>query len=234
VDCTGKTAGVNCTGEPDGLMSDSKGLMSSDDGIATAKYLIRCALPKTESMRVKDYTGGLVTLTGELGLTPEWKDGQCDTVCQEKISACLMAFTNGDGQHVDIELAASFTLGTSHTYKYQEASFYGNVFLEKPQAFLCIGKDYAKSGSRIKLGETRSCKGYNEKDGSCPYVWAGYCESAFSLSISDNTIKGDDKCSYGFGNDTAKSCKDNSGSGSFLSSGKSWAYPITTFRKDQS
>ena len=57
---------------------------------------------------------------------------------------------------------------------------------------------------------------------------AGYCGRAFSLNPGDNTITGDEKCN--FSGDTAKSCKDTSGS---LLSGKSWAYPITTFRNVQ-
>ncbi|MFM2417684.1 MAG: hypothetical protein RL385_2407, partial [Pseudomonadota bacterium] len=63
VDCADRTAGVDCTGTPDGLLSADTGLMSSDDGIITAKYLVRCALPKGQSLRIQDYTGGLVTLT---------------------------------------------------------------------------------------------------------------------------------------------------------------------------
>jgi len=207
-------------------------MMASDNGIMTAKYLIRCALPKTDSLRIKDYTGGLVVLTGEMNLAPEWKDGQCDTNCQEKISACLMAFTNGDGEHVDVELANAGVLGTGHSYPYQEASFYGNLFLEPPQAFYCVGKDFSQNGLHITLLEDRSCEGYNSTNGSCPYRRAGYCENAFSLSLSDNTLSGDRKCSYGLGSQTAKSCKDSSGGTlSLLSSGKTWNNPITTFRK---
>src|SRR4051812_11415056 len=41
VDCTSKTAGDDCTGQPDGLLSASTGMMSDDDGIMTAKYLVR-------------------------------------------------------------------------------------------------------------------------------------------------------------------------------------------------
>jgi hypothetical protein len=59
-------------------------------------------------------------------------------------------------------------------------------------------------------------------------VKAGYCGSAFSLSIGDNTISGDNKCS--FSGDTARSCKDASAS---RFSGKTWQYPITTFRSVQ-
>jgi hypothetical protein len=233
IDCSGKTAGVDCTGEPDGLLSDATGMMASDDGINTAKYLVRCALPQNDSIRIKDYTGGLVKLDGELGLAPQWKDGQCDTTCQERVSACLMALTNGDGISVEVELAAPFVLGTSHSFKYQEASFYGNLFLDEPKAYYCVGKDYAQNGLHIKLLEERSCTGYNEKDGSCPYQRIGFCNNAISLSLSDNTLTGDRKCS--FSGHTAKSCKDSSGGLfgglSLLSSGKSWSNPITTFRR---
>ncbi|MEY4512834.1 MAG: hypothetical protein RLZZ450_4956 [Pseudomonadota bacterium] len=233
-DCTGKTAGVDCTGEPDGLLDNSTGLMSSEDGVTAASYLIRCALPASDSLRIKDFTGGLVVLSGELGLAPSWKDGECDGTCQERISACLMAFTNGDGEHVNIEMAAPFVLGTSHSYRYQEASFYGNIFVDPPQAFYCVGKDFAENGLKITLLEERSCTGYNERDGKCPYKRVGYCESAFSLSLSDNTLRGDKKCTYAVGSDTAKSCKDSSGNVlSLLSSGKTWANPITTFRQSK-
>jgi hypothetical protein len=236
VDCAGKTAGVSCTGEPDGLLSAATGLMSDDEGINVAKYVIRCALPKNDSIRVKDYTGGLVSLSGELGLASSWKDGDCDNTCQERVSACLMALTNGDGKNVEVELAAPFVLGTGHSFRYQEAAFYGNLFLDNPEAYYCVGKDYAQNGIRITLLEERSCEGYNERDGSCPFKRVGFCNNAISLSLSDNTLTGDNKCS--FSGDTAKGCKDSSSSSggllgglSLLSRGKTWANPITTFRK---
>lgn len=219
VDCTGKTAGVTCTGEPDGLLSRATGLMSTYEGLATAKYLVRCALPAGDSIRIKDYTGGLVSLSGELGLTPGWKDGQCDRVCEEKITACLMALTNGAGENIRVELAAQYTLGTGHTFRYQEAAFYGNVFTDPPKAFYCVGDDYYYYGRQL---ETRACQAYNEKYGSCPYVKAGVCGSEFTYTNDEK------RCSFGYYSDTAKTCKEAS---SWLNSGKTWYYPITTFRE---
>jgi len=226
VDCTGGTAGVTCTGEPDGLLSDGRGLMSTDSGIMVAKYLVRCALPKTDSIRIKDYTGGVVSLYGELGLTPTWKTGKCDSVCQEKISACLMAFTNGDGAHVDVELAASYTLGSSHTYPYQEAVFYGNIFQSNPKAYYCVGRDFVSSGLiAVNDLEVRACKGYNDQTGSCPYIRSGACGGLLTLDLSA-LLSGTGKASFPFLSDTASSATDNIG---LLP--KTWSYPITTFRK---
>jgi len=227
VDCTGKTAGVTCTGEPDGLLDNATGMMSSDAGIMTAKYLLRCALPAGDSIRIKDYTGGLVSLSGEMGLAPTWKTGQCDSTCQEKISACLMAFTNGDGAHVDIEMAAPFTIGASHTYPYQEAVFYGNIFSATPKAYYCVGKDFAKAGLlSVKDLEVRACKGYNDATGSCPYVRTGVC--GFDLFSLGALLTGSSKANFPLLGDTATATggKDNA-----LLLPKTWSYPITTFRK---
>jgi hypothetical protein len=224
VDCTGKTAGVSCTGEPDGLMSNDTGLMASDAGIMTAKYVVRCALPGSTSIRVKDYKGALITLTGEIGFAPEWADGQCSTTCEEKVSACLMSLTNSSGNHIDVELSAPFTVGTGHDYPYQEAAFYGNVFSSPPQASFAIGKDYAGfniAGINLGAVANRLCAAVTNLLGAnaCPYIPAGN----MNFSITDPLGLTTNKCSSSDG--AATKCKDKSG--------KTWNYPITTYRKDK-
>ena len=230
IDCTDRKLGYNCTGEPDGLLDADTGLMSSDDGIQTAVYVVRCALAADDAVRVKDYTGGLVSLNGEVGLTPQWKEDDCDEACQEKISACLMAFTNGDGAHVAIELSARFTLGLGHSddFPYQEAAFYGNLFTSPPEAYFCVGADYATvDASGTSFLEMRACEGYNSDDGSCPYVNTGLCNDLWALGLSRASVP-DGRCAWtGLFDDTAASC---------LAPGapsKRWQYPITTFRQSQ-
>ena len=90
VDCTGKVLGETCTGAPDGMLSAKTGMMSSEDGVTMARYLVRCALPAGEKITVKDYRGELVTLSGELGFASQWGDGQCDETCEERVSAWCM------------------------------------------------------------------------------------------------------------------------------------------------
>lgn len=218
VDCTGLTAGVDCTGEPDGLLSAATGLMASDEGIMTAKYLVRCALATSQSIRIRDYTGGLVSLAGESGIAPEWQDGQCSTACEEKISSCLMALTNGAGNHVKVELSQnSSAVGGGHTYPYQEAAFYGNVFASPPKAYYCVGKDFTGLlGGDLGSAQQRACSGYSLLGASCPYVKAGNCSGAlFTPGM----------CS--FSNSAADSCKTGGG---LFSSGTTWSYPMTTYR----
>lgn len=235
VDCSERDEAA-CTGEPDGLLSAATGLMSSDEGIATATYLVRCALPAAQEIRIRDYTGALVSMSGESGLAPEWKDGQCGADCQERVSACLMALTNGDGVHVSVEMAAPFVLGADHAYPFQEAAFYGNVFAAEATASYCVGRDYVKGGVQAKSLETRACAGYNEEQGgSCPYVKVGYCNEVFSRAAYDTRIggKGDEKCT--FVGDVAVSCKDSRANPLYAVNvdGKVWQNPITTFRKVQ-
>lgn len=221
VDCLEGTAGADCTGEPDGLLSAGSGMMSSDDGINTAKYVVRCALPAGDSIRVKDYTGGLVELEGEIGFAPEWKTGDCNNACQEKVSACLLSLTNSLGNHVSVELAAPFTVGTGHTYPYQEAAFYGNLFLDSPASAYAVGKDFAGVGLLLNLFEVanRACAAYESLLGSgkCPVIEVGKANrdwlDIFGLSSG--------KCSMS--NGVATSCKDKSG--------KTWSYPLTTYRR---
>jgi len=227
IDCNGKTLGVDCSGDPDGLLSAATGMMASDGGIATAKYLVRCAMPASDSIRIKDYTGALVTLTGELGLTPTWSTGQCDAACQEQISSCLMAFTNGSGQHVAIEMSSqNAAIGSGHSYPYQEAAFYGNLFLDTPKAYYCAGSDFAGLtvlGISLLAIDQRACSGYTALFGNsgCPYVNAGACNP----QLLDLLQTSSNKCSFSGG--AATKCAPSG------STSKTWLNPMTTYRLDK-
>jgi hypothetical protein len=67
---------------------------------------------------------------------------------------------------------------------------------------------------------TRSCKGYTDATGQCPYTRAGLCNAAVS-----STYEGvhEDYMCYDTG-DTLRKCRDHDGGE------RKWLYPITTFR----
>jgi hypothetical protein len=146
--------------------------------------------------------------TGELGLAPSWlfgttgaTDAYLDPDGMEAVSACLMAFTNGRGVHVHIEMngtGRAASLGkhdTSSTnwFKYQEAAFFGNLFVSPPTGAYCVGKDYAGVGiGGVSMPGTvggavdvRACAGYGSAS-DCPYKNAGRCEG-MSLSLAATT-----------------------------------------------
>lgn len=166
---------------PDGLLSAKTGMMSTTDGVVTASYVVRCALPASDSITVRDFTGRLVRLNGELGLAPQWKTGFCDTTCQEWVTACLMALTNASGEHVTIELsspAPSIGSGHSAAFPQQEGAFYGNVFESPPHAYVCVSLDEFMFMMLDSPGlPRRSCKAYEDLlgTGSCPYKLSGLC-----------------------------------------------------------
>ena len=115
--------GKDCWGYPDGFASpDNGGLLSEtqnvtvnadgsrtvhDLGIKLMKYMAKCALPAGDKISLLDYTGNVVQFSGSLGLAPQWKTDGCSDIelhpgkgtCQQNISACLMALTNGAGRH---------------------------------------------------------------------------------------------------------------------------------------
>ena len=147
INCDGnRVPGSTCTGEPDGLLKRSGGLMSSDNGKMLASYLVKCALTSSQEVRVKDYAGNLVSMKGSIGLAPEWlgnaanPDGLCSSACEEKVSACLLAHTNRSGANVPILLSGpQSVLGSSYdlnNYPYMEGVYYGNLFVDPPRFFV--------------------------------------------------------------------------------------------------
>jgi len=136
-----------------------------------------------------------------------------------------MAFTNGLGHHIPIEMSANNTsLGGGHSYPYQEAAFYGNVFSDPPKAFFCVGKDFFSVGSGATQPELRACSGYTDANGnpSCPYVNTGAC------NFEPRALLKSRKCL--FWNGAATVCTDEMRGFSFNSL---WMHPITTYRLDK-
>jgi len=226
VNCAGGlVAGVSCTGLPDGLLSNTTGLMANDAGEIVVPYLVRCALPAGQSIAVQDYTGAVVNFNGEIGLTPQWAtSGFIDANGMEIISACLEAFTNGLGNHVQLELdstqySALGPHGTSNNpYKYQEGAFWGNLFVTPPTTAYCTGKDYTGilniGGVSLTATQARACSGYSD----CPYANAGNCESQLLFLTLGNGA-----CTWDSGMVNAKTCK---------SGNVTWNNPIYTYRLD--
>jgi hypothetical protein len=135
-----------------------------------------------------------------------------------------MALTNGQGEHLSVELTGPFDglgVDNSKAFPFQEAAFYGNLFSDPPQAYYCIGQDYAVvTGKSIEHLATRACKGYTDAYGECPYTRAGLCNptaSATPEGINEDYMCLDTK-------KTLRKCRERDGGE------RKWRYPITTFR----
>jgi len=208
VDCSGGlTPGSDCTGQADGLFSSTTGLLSASqndaagtgNGIQTAEYIVKCALPEGTTVSLLDYTGTLQTFQGKAGLAPSFEYDGCDSVCEEKISACLIALTNGAGNHVNIEMSSWYvdadrvagvnpvtgvnddsllTIGTGHSsyYTKQEIAAFGNLFSNPPSANYCSGSGMSSGTAWNPAGavEERLC-------GPGSNAWTN-CKTAYKKS----------------------------------------------------
>jgi len=183
------------------------------------KYTARCALRADQELEAPvGSTGEKLKFKGLLGLAPEWREGQCDGACQEKVSSCLAALTNQTGDHVQVSmLSAAPSLATMSAndndlaYPFQEGAFFGNVF--SGEAYVCRGRD-AEKGEQLK----RFCAlAPGLCSGLAKFSGAGPCEQSCEMSctpLSDGTSR----CA-------AVSCRDPKG--------RVWNHPITTYMRNR-
>jgi hypothetical protein len=140
------------------------GLMESTQGQLVVGYMVKCALPTGRSVTKYDGNGDLHTFPGSIGVAPEWETGACGTSCQEWMTACLLSHVNLTGQHVNVWITAehpAIDLAKSDDFPLEEAAFFGNLFTDTPEAYVCHGENAA---DRPIAG--RVCDGAS----SCPYA----------------------------------------------------------------
>jgi len=163
-------------------LSLSNGLMTTDDGRRTVSYIARCALAAGDSFTKQDQYGVTYTFTGSVGLCPSWKNSGVinDSLCQERVSACLMALINVSGVHVPIQLDASAPTigwGFNSSYPYQEGTFFGNLMIAGAHglpginAYYCEGPDFAAGVVPGRIGA-----GYQNAPYKNPFGTGGRCD----------------------------------------------------------
>lgn len=156
---------------PQGL-SPAVGLLDEPALRGTAEYLVECALPWGSSI-TKEVDGQTLVFDGLLGLAPEWEDGDCDQDCQEWVSACLLARTNGSGNEVVIWIQGEHE-GVGYGVPegaVLEAAFYGNLFVDSDERYLC-------KGSRHDVVEA------HRNGRTCSFGWGDDCDFTMYRSCS--------------------------------------------------
>jgi hypothetical protein len=168
-------------------------MMNTTDGRNTMGYIVRCALASTKTITAKDSAGKSYSFTGSIGVAPEWETGTCDTTCQERMSACLLAHVNTSGVHIPIWLDGEGAIGWGQntSYPYQEGSFFGNIFVNPPKGYFCNGKDFNSGTVPGRLGVGQSNAPYTDPFGT-PGPCAGYCTA--SSAKTNNVADGFSTC----------------------------------------
>lgn len=161
--------------EGDGLAASDQ-LLENPAARATAEYLVECALPLGQSI-TKVVGGQTLTFEGLVGVAPEWADDECDQDCQEWVSACMLARTNSSGQEVVIWLQAEHEeigYGTLPTGAVLEAGFWGNLFADADEQYLCQG---SQNGVVAAQRAGRTCS-----SGACDFTIYSSCSSRCDLT----------------------------------------------------
>jgi hypothetical protein len=149
------------------------------------KYIVGCALPAGAHIDVTNAAGHF-RFDGGLGLAPEWgePDGDCDGLCKEWVSACVISRLDFRGVPMEISLRGDNPgLATSaferSTYTSNEATYYGNIFTSPLQVFACLapgqtgdprvcGPSVSNCGVVDVVGRCQDVCGPVEPDGGFP------------------------------------------------------------------
>ena len=172
-------------------LSSINGLISPE-GQMTLSYIIRCALPASHTITMKDLSGNPIPFNGELGMAPSWEYGACNKDCQEQISACVLAHVNTTGIHIPLWLdgdSPALGWGQSPNYPQQEGSFFGNLFVSPPTMYYCNGKDFDVGVVPGRIGANQTGAPYKNAFGG-----NGYCKDTCTPQDSPNQNDGFKAC----------------------------------------
>jgi hypothetical protein len=178
----------------DGLSSlSAETLASTQEGAAVLPYLVRCALPESDSVAVLG-----VTYEGLFGVAPDWKDQPLVSGDQEAVTACLLAHVNNYDISVwlsgRVHGLADTTADERQRFSEYEGSFYGNIFSVTQYAYACMGKaapDFSVAypnhdtteGDRLMrrcTDPSLAVPGQTE----CGMIFAGKCSEVCDTAIS--------------------------------------------------
>lgn len=214
-----KPGSATWNGVPAGQQIDGGGRLTAFQAMLW-KYTARCALPEGQELEAPDAaTGKPMKFPGFFGVAPEWRDGTCDRVCQEKVSSCLVALTNRTGKHVLVSiLSGDRSMGEKFlpddnelAFPHQEGAFFGNVFSN--EAYACQGRDVVKAPQvkRFCAISPATCSGLSR------FVDVGRCQDACQMSCS-RLSDGSERC-------VAVSCQDPKGA--------RWSHPLTIYMRNK-
>lgn len=112
-------------------------------------YLVSCALPEGTNI-VSTLNNEKYSFAGSMGLAPEWSTKPLTEKQQRLISACMLGRTNYFGKKVQISITSDApdtpdflkrTDSERKEYPVFEGGFFGNLFIEQPEAFVCVSEE---------------------------------------------------------------------------------------------
>jgi hypothetical protein len=179
---------VSVSHAQDTLKPQKSVLWESQEGRELLQYVISCALREDQATPFGQADASR-SFQGSLGLAPDWTRRAPTLSEKQLVSACLLARTNYFGVPVQLSLRSEHSdipgLQSTPTEKQKfsrhEATFFGNILDEPPQAFVCAG-DTNSDRSEWLEGLRRVCS-IHHKDGltPCGFTFVGACHPRIFL-----------------------------------------------------
>lgn len=162
-------------------------LAMTQEGREQLKYLVSCALGPEDTVTARANDRQYV-FHGSMGLAPGWAVRPLSDREQRLVSACIFARTNYFGVPVQISMRSdapdapeSLRADSSERrdYPFFEGGFFGNLFLESPEAYVCTGDDVPGRVPHLRAS-LRVCSLPLQGNGGaqvsrCRFVMAGDC-----------------------------------------------------------
>lgn len=132
-------------------------MASTEASRQTLKYLASCALPE-DVVLTATHAGVDYEFPGGIGLAPGWQERGMGPEEQRWVSACMLARTNFYGVRVEISLRSDFPSEApglriwrdeDAAFTQEEGTFFGNLFAERPVAWVCGPAHDASARARI-------------------------------------------------------------------------------------
>ncbi len=164
-------------------------LAQTAEGRQQLKYLVNCALPADASV-IAVVDDQRFSFPGGMGLAPEWATQPLTAAQQRRVSACMLARTNRFGVPVQLSIRSEATdapesLRTDaderRAFPFFEAGFFGNLFLEQPEGYVCTGETQPQRTPHLR-SLLRVCSlpmsGAHAASGisRCGFVMVGACK----------------------------------------------------------
>ena len=172
------------------------GLLSSSPSRTLLSYVVSCALPKGKELYA-DFNEERFVFKGSIGLAPNWLDRPLTLREQRWVTACLLARTNYFGKSIKISIrtrepsirALRVSESERREYPLHEGGFFGNLFTDKPVAYVCTGNVLGMSENtvlrdRICAQNSLIITPSGQTVSKCGFLITGQCGESSSQTIN--------------------------------------------------
>lgn len=127
--------------------------------------MVKCALSKSDTINVEGAGNRTYSISGILGLAPDWLEIPLNLQQQKWVSACAIAQLSWLGTDIPVSLRAPAApsliplkadVRETALFRLYEGAYWGNLFAEEQTAFACYGRKRL-GVANLKVLKARLC-----------------------------------------------------------------------------